>query len=399
MPKRFVSGAGPASPRSAVRTGTNAFRATVAVGSNGPMRIETIETFLADQIAIVRIRTDDGAEGVGQTSPFRPGLSVRVLHEMAAPHFLGQDPWDLEALVERCLRKEYKFPSTFLYRALCGIDTALWDLLGKVTGQPVHKLLGGQVRDFVPMYASSMSRSITPEAEAERLVALREEYGFRAAKVRVGDVMGADRDASPGRTEKLIPHVRKVLGDDFTIHADANSGFSVSRAIRVGRILEDNGYGHFEEPCPYPLLENTAQVAAALDIPVAGGEQDNSLVQFRRMIESHAVDIVQPDIGYIGGVARARRVARMAEDAGIPCTPHCSNTSMLQVFTLHLAASMPACHQFHEWGIEDTPWTRGVYEPDLRLENGGVKVPSAPGWGVEITPEFLRDAHREVSSR
>jgi L-alanine-DL-glutamate epimerase-like enolase superfamily enzyme len=133
-------------------------------------------------------------------------------------------------------------------------------------------------------------------------------------------------------------------------------------------------------------------------LAVAGGEQDNSLVQFRRMIAMQAVDIVQPDVGYIGGVARARRVARMAEDAGIPCTPHCSNRSMLQLFTLHLAASMPACAQFHEWGIEDTPWTRGVYEPELQVVDGGVAVPDTPGWGVEITRSFLAEAHREVSA-
>ncbi|MEQ4205114.1 mandelate racemase/muconate lactonizing enzyme family protein [Actinopolymorpha sp. B17G11] len=362
------------------------------------MKIASIETFLADQIAIVRVRTDDGAEGIGQTSPYRAGITVHVLHDMVAPHFLGQDPWDLEALVERCVRKEYKFPSSFLYRALCGVDTALWDLLGKVTGQPVYKLLGGGVRESVPMYASSMSRAITPEAEAERLLRLREEQGFRCAKIRIGDVMASDRDAAPGRTEKIIPHIRQAMGDDFDINADANSGFTVSRAIRVGRILEDNGYFHFEEPCPYPELESSAQVAAALDIPVAGGEQDNSLVQFRRMIAMRAVDIVQPDIGYLGGVARARRVARMAEDAGIPCTPHCANQSMLQLFTLHVAASMPACHQYHEWSIEDVPWTNGVYEPMLRVVDGAVALPATPGWGVEILPEFLRTTERQVST-
>lgn len=374
-----------------------------AVGSVGrvtcePMRIESIETFRTDQLAIVRIRTDDGVEGIGQTSPFNPGPTVKVLHEMAAPYFLGQDPWDGEALVERCIREQYKFPSTFLYRALCGIDTALWDVLGQATGQPVYKLIGGTVRTSVPMYASSMSRSITPEDEAERLARLREEQGFRAAKVRVGSVMGRDTDASPGRTERLIPTIREAVGEDFTIHADANSGFTVSRAIRVGRLLEEYGYGHFEEPCPYPELENTAQVAAALDIPVAGGEQDNTLVQFRRMIEMHAVDIVQPDIGYLGGLGRARQVARMAEVAGIPCTPHCSNRSMLQVFTLHLAAAMPACHQFHEWGIEDTPWTRGIYEPEPQVVDGAVQVGSDPGWGTRLAPELLDRAERQVST-
>jgi L-alanine-DL-glutamate epimerase-like enolase superfamily enzyme len=362
-------------------------------------KIVSIETFLASQqIAIVRVRTDDGAEGIGQTSPFRADLTVQILHEMVAPFFLGKDPWDLEALVDRCIRDQYKFPSTFLLRGVCGVDTALWDLLGKQTGQPVYKLLGGKVRDVVPMYASSMSRAISPEDEAERLLQLRESNGFKAAKIRLGSVMGRDQDASPGRTERIIPHIREAMGDDFDINADGNGGFTVSRAIQVGRMLEDYGYFHFEEPCPYEEIENTAQVTSALDIQVAGGEQDNSLVHFRRIIDMQAVDIVQPDIGYLGGVARARRVARMAEDAGIPCTPHCSNNSLLQVFTLHLAAAMPACHQYHEWGIEDNAWTKGLYEPELKVVDGGVAVGDAPGWGIEITDHLYNNAERQVST-
>ena len=124
---------------------------------------------------------------------------------MVAPFFLGQDPWDLEALINRFLQKQYKFPSTFMYRALCGIDTAIWDILGKATGQPVYKLLGGAYRTSVPMYASSMSRKITPEAEAERMIELRETQGFRAAKIRIGLDMARDIDSWPGRTEALIP--------------------------------------------------------------------------------------------------------------------------------------------------------------------------------------------------
>lgn len=357
--------------------------------------IQSIETFLNDQLAVVRVRTSDGVEGIGQTSPFRADLTVRIFHEMVAPFFLGKDPWDLEALVERCIREQYKFPSTFLLRGLAGMDTALWDILGKYTGQPVYKILGGEVRSAVPMYASSMSRSITPEAEAERLQQLRADHGFRAAKIRVGNPMSRNTDASPGRTERIIPYIREAMGDDFAINADGNGGFTSARAIQVGRMLEEYDYFHFEEPCPYEEIENTAEVTAALDIQVAGGEQDNSLVQFRRMIDMRAVDIVQPDICYLGGVARARRVARMAEDAGIPCTPHCSNRSLLQVFTLHLAAAMPACHQYHEWGIEDTPWTQGIYEPELEVADGVVALPDAPGWGVEITPSFYASTRHE----
>ena len=363
------------------------------------MEITRIETYLGSHQAVVRVHTDDGAVGIGQTAPSQPGITVDVLHNMVAPFFLGQNPWDLELLVERCLTETYKFPSTFIYRALCGIDTALWDLLGQVTGQPVYRLLGGLERAEVPMYASSMRRDITPEDEAERLSGGVQRHGFRCVKVRIGDRMGSDGDASPGRTERLIPLIRHVLGDDIDINADANSGYSPAKAIRVGRLLEQHGYHHFEEPCPYPQIENTAQVAAALDIPVAGGEQDNSLEQFHRMIAMRAVDIVQPDVGYIGGISRARKVALMAQFAGIPCTPHCANRS-LQMFTLHLAAAMPACGQYQEWSIEESGrWAEEIFEPALVVENGVVQVPDKPGWGMSVQPSYLAKAEVRVAQR
>jgi len=362
------------------------------------VKIERIETYLGPQLAVVRVYTDDGAEGFGQTAPYMADITVDVLHKMVAPTFLGQDPWDVERLVQRCLDRQYKFPGSFVCRALCGVETALWDLLGKVTGQPVYKLLGGAARREVPMYASSMSRTITPEQEGQRLADLVSAHGFRCVKVRVGSVLGQDVDAMPKRTEALIPTIREALGPDVDINADGNSGFSVHRAIQVGRLMEQHGYFHFEEPCPYPQLENTARVAAALDIPVAGGEQDNSLDQFNSMIQMRAVDIVQPDIGYIGGIARARRVAEMAENAGIPCTPHCANQSLLQVFTLHLAAAMPACYQYQEWSIEpDQTWVEGIYEPALEVANGVVPVTDRPGWGVELLPSYLKQTETRVS--
>jgi L-alanine-DL-glutamate epimerase-like enolase superfamily enzyme len=362
------------------------------------VRITRIETLVRGPLAVVRVGTDDGVVGIGQTAPYEAATSAHVLHTMVAPLFLGCDPWDVEALVDECVRRHYKFPSSFLHRALAGVDTALWDILGQVAGQPVAKLLGGHARTSVPMYASSMLRSITPEQEAERLAGFVAEQGFRAVKIRVGEAMGRDSDAAPGRTERIVPHVREVLGDGVDISADANGGFSAGRAIRVGRMLEDHGYFHFEEPCPFSELEQTAQVAAALDVPVSGGEQDISLPQFQRMITGRAVDIVQPDIGYIGGVSRARKVAVLAEAAGIPCTPHCANDSLLRVFTLHLAAAMPSCAQYQEWSIEHTPWTDGVYEPVLRVVDGSVPAPTAPGWGVTLDPAFVREAELTAST-
>src|SRR5204863_6105782 len=228
---------------------------------------------------------------------------------------------------------------------------ALWDLRGKQEGKSVCELLGANAgsKRALPVYGSSMRRDITPEEEGRRLARLRETHGFRAFKIRVGKVCGHDEDQWPGRTEALVPTVRRAIGREATLLVDGNSGYTPRRAIEVGRLLEDHGIGHFEEPCPYWELEWTAEVAAALNVPVAGGEQDTDLAQFRRMLDMRAVDIVQPDVCYVGGIARAQRVARMAEERGVPTTPHSANLSLVTVFTLHLMAAIPNPGPFIEF--------------------------------------------------
>ena len=364
------------------------------------MKITRIETAVSPEnmVVVVRVGTDTGLEGLGQTAPRHADITAAVLHALVIPHFLGQNPWDHQQLVDRCLRTEYKFNGSFLYRALCGVETAIWDLLGQATGQPVHALLGGAARTAVPMYASSMSREITPEGEAAQLSELVRRDGYRGVKIKIGGRMGRDADASPGRTEGLIVAMREAVGPAIAINADANGAYTAHKAIAIGRLLEKHNYHHFEEPCPFQELENTAAVAAALDIPVAGGEQDNDLHDFARMIEQRMVDIVQCDIGYVGGIGRAVRVATLADTAGRPCTPHCANHSLLQVFTLHLTAAMPACHDFQEWHANpDAAWEE-FYTPRLRVIDGEVAVPTRPGWGVELVPGFLDRATLKLAS-
>lgn len=356
------------------------------------MIIERIETFQNSQIAVVRVTGAEGDLGIGQTAPYEVASTVAVLHEIVAPFFLGRNAWDVEALVDEFLRRTYKFPSSLLLRAMGGIETALWDMMARRAGQPVWRLLGGAARTSVPVYASSMRRDISPEAESERIVGLAESHGFRAAKIRVGEPMGRDGDAEPGRTQRIIPLMREAVGNDFLLSADANGGYTVSEAIRVGRMLEENDYFHFEEPCPFPEIELTARVAGALDIAVSGGEQDTTLAQFNRIISGRCVDIIQPDVGYLGGVSRTRKVAILAEAAGIPCTPHCANASLLQIFTLHVALAMPACIHPQEWSIENIPWATDIFGPVPQVVDGRVSAPSGPGWGIDIDPQFFSRA-------
>ena len=216
--------------------------------------------------------------------------------------------------------------------------------------------------------------------------------------MRVAEMMGRDTDPWPQRSHDLVHAVREALGDRAVLHADANGGFSPSEAIRFGRQLEALGFQHFEEPCPWNQLESTAQVASVLDIPIAGGEQDTVLEQFHRMVTGRVVDIIQPDIGYVGGMTRAVKVTQMAEAAGIVATPHCANRTLISVFNLHLAASQPAVSSYQEWSIEDEPWSNDLFWPPPSVKDGCVEVSDAPGWGIEISDDFLRSTHRRLTN-
>lgn len=214
------------------------------------MDIKTIETFTDEFVCFVRVTTQDGASGWGQVAPYFADITAQVIHRQVAPHVLGRDCDDIDDLVQLVIEREHKFPGSYLRRAIGGLDTALWDRRGRLEGKPVCTLLGGtpgQIR----AYGSSMKRDITPRDEAARLVRLRDEFGFDAFKFRIGAECGRDADEWPGRTEEIVPVMRRAMGDDIALLVDANSCFSPRRAIEVGHMLQDNGISHYEEPCPY----------------------------------------------------------------------------------------------------------------------------------------------------
>lgn len=365
------------------------------------MKVIRIESFCTAAVGFVRVTSESGAQGWGQLSTYNADISAQVLHRQVAPWVLGQPTDDLDDLLDQVAEREHKFPGSYLVRAMGGFDTALWDLRGKLAGQPVVSLLGGRP-GRLRAYASSMKRDITPADEARRLKRLRDEKGFDAFKFRVGREVGRDQDEWLGRSEEIIPLMRLELGPDVALLADANSCFSPKRAIEVGRLMEQHGLAHYEEPCPYWELEQTKEVADALDIDVTGGEQDCDLVTWRRMIAMRAVDVVQPDVLYLGGISRTLRVVRMAEAAGLPVTPHSANLSMVTLFTMHLLGAIPNAGKYLELSIEGPdyyPWQEGLFRlSPYTVEDGHVAIPAEPGWGVEIDPEWLARSRYQVST-
>ena len=243
-----------------------------------------------------------------------------------------------------------------------------------------------------------MKRDITASDEAERFKRLRDEQGFGAFKFRIGAEVGRGRDEWEGRTEEIVPAIARALpGCDLLV--DANSCYSPEQAIEVGKMLQDNGISHYEEPCPYWEFEQTKQVTDALDIDVTGGEQDCQLVNWRNMINGRIVDVLQPDICYIGGISRTLRVCQMAEAAGMPITPHSANLSLVTLFTMHLLRAIPNAGKYLEFSIEQEdyyPWQTDLFANDpYQVTGGQVAVSDAPGWGVEISRDWLeRSAYR-----
>ena len=370
--------------------------------NSSTMKITSIETFSNEFMGLVRVRTDSGAEGWGQVSTYHSDICSLVLHRQVAPYCLGTNPLDFETLQQRILEIEFKFPGSYVRRALAGIDTAIWDLRGKLAGKSVCELLGGTPRPY-RVYASSMKRDITPEDEVDRLLRLRDQHGYDAFKFRIGSEVGHDQDEWPGRTEAIVPAMRAAFDDDVTLMVDANCCYSPGKGIEIGRFLVENGIAHYEEPCPYWEYEQTATVRRALDnlpIQVTGGEQDCSVTTWRRMIEQHTFDVVQPDICYIGGLTRALQVAKMAEAVRLPCTPHCANWSLVTVFTLHMLGAIPNAGPYVEFSIEGAdyyPWQYGIYDPVLEAKDGKVQIPDGPGWGITPRVDWLESADYKIS--
>ena len=363
-------------------------------------KITKIESFCNEYIGFVRLTNEDGAQGWGQVSTYNSDITCQILHRQVAPWTLGEKTEDLDDLLDFVTEREHKFPGSYLRRAMSGFDTAIWYMKGKVVGQPVVKLLGGNPGSL-RAYASSMKRDITPKDEAYRLCKLRDEFGFDAFKVRAGAEVGRNKDEWPGRTEEIIPTISRELGDRVDLLIDANSCYTVDRAIEIGKLLQDNGFSHFEEPCPYWELEQTKAVTDALEIDVTGGEQDCDIPTWRRMIEMGAVNIAQPDILYLGGINRTLRVVDLAKSAGIPITPHCANLSLVTLFTMHLLKAIPNAGKYLEFSIEGAdyyPWQQDLFlEDPYSVDDGKVTISDMPGWGIEIRSDWLEKSTYQCS--
>jgi L-alanine-DL-glutamate epimerase-like enolase superfamily enzyme len=369
------------------------------------MKIRDVEVFQvqwaaedrpAQRSAWVRIHCDDGSFGIGEASPMQGGLtSLGIIRHNLAPELLGADPLDHAVLHDSLLHKFAKLgPEGALSGALAAVDIALWDLNGKLLGQPIYKLLGGAWRTQLPFYASIGGNGDRSVDEVLRVVEARLKDKPAAVKIRFdNDRTKPDLDVS-GDIAKARA-VRRLVGDGFPLAFDANNGYSVGGAIRVGRALEELGYWWFEEPVQHYHVKAMGEVAQKLDITVSAGEQTYTLSGVADLIAA-GVRMVQPDIVKMGGITGLVRCAALAHAHGAELVPHQTQPMLGHTANLHLVASQLHATKPCEWN-DPSPRQHAVFENPPKPVDGLFHLPPEPGLGLRINEPELAKRHVPVT--
>ena len=360
-----------------------------------PVIIQTLELLRYQGNFLCRVRSTDGAEGISVGHSSLNSLYPIFVNQLQ-PFFIGKDARDLDLLLEKGYIYNFNFRLSGLALGipLATIEFAILDMLGRIANKSMGQLIGEIHHPQVAVYQATEYREKSVEESLELIKRDVAEYNAHALKIKVGGLMFMTKDINAvgpkGRTETIIPLIRKTFGDDMALYADANGFYPAPEAIRVGRLLEEYRYGFFEEPVMFDWYEETKQVADALTMPVAGGEQEYSLHGFRWLIANEGLQIVQPDNYYFGGMIRAMQVARMAQAFGKPCTPHMSGGGLGFLYMMHFVSALPNACPHHEFKGLRTNVRFECKTSPLTVVDGKVKVPTGPGLGVDIDADYIK---------
>lgn len=338
--------------------------------------------------ALVKISTDAGIVGWGEgcSSP-----AATIIHDLFAPWLIGSDPRNRLAIWQKMYHDLYNANLAGGYggNAISAIDIALWDIAGKVAGQPICDLLGGRIRDKVAVYATGLyyTEGEFPDRlldEARRYV----DLGFKGMKTKVAGLKVAD-------DIRRVAAIRKAIGPDIYLAVDANQGYNATTAIRIGQRLAEYDILWFEEPVGAKDLAGYAQVQRALPMAIAGGECLRTRYEFKDFFAQGIMDIAQPDVINVGGITELRNVAMTANTFGVQVNPHVWGSPIMIAATLHVAATIPACpvartpEPFQQEPVMEFDRTPSLIRETLSPQpfdqvDGFVAVPMGPGLGVDV---------------
>ena len=329
---------------------------------------------------VVRITTSDGIVGYGEgQSPVSPRTSKTIVEDLCRPILMGKDPFDVEYLWQRMFTsmRERGHYTGFFIDALAGCDIALWDIIGKATGKPVHKVLGGRYRDRIPLYAGI--GGTTPEAAASRGAEFVSQ-GYGGLKIHT----------THGRAEilEIVAAVREQVGPKIKLMVDLHTQYSVPEAIMLGRGLEELDVMWLESPTVPEDIPGQAALAQALDMSVAIGEWTRTRFELREVFERRACDITMPDIARTG-LTEGKRIASLADTYNIPVTPHIGGGGILSIAaTVQFSATIPN-FLIMEHSPEAYESKGQITTRKPTIENGAFVIDDVPGLGITINTEML----------
>lgn len=341
---------------------------------------------------LVRVSTDEGVYGIGSVGVGN-GAAAYVLQEHLRPILLGRDPFDVEVLWESMYRATLNYGRKGLVvEAISAVDIALWDIIGKATGQPVYKLLGGKTKERIPVYASRLyAREDLDLVAAEAAAFVRK--GFRAVKQRFGY---GPKEGLPGMRKNLhlIRTVRQAIGPDVELMADAYMGWDVHYAIRMIRMIEDAGLNlkWVEEPVIADDIDGYAEIKRSVSTPISGGEHEFTRYGFRELIQRRAVDILQPDVNRVGGITEAIKIWGMAAGFGLPVIPHAGQMHNYHLVMSHLNSPMAEYLPPKEDGgiLDDDTMFNELFIGEPLASDGFITLPDTPGLGLELNMDRIR---------
>lgn len=356
---------------------------------------------------IVIVHTDEGIDGIGETdtNPWiaRECVKARGTHCMGLgleEMLIGEDPLQ----PERVWQKLYSGSKMTGRRgavicAMGAIDMALWDIRGKALNQPIYRLLGGAVKDYISPYASLLPTGHTLSDYRRSLIAKSQEAkqrGFTAAKVEIcikGPYTHNALAEGDNAIVELVATCREALGADFTLMVDvAYCWSSAKEALRVLRQIEPYDIYFIETPIDIDDLDGYAFLADHTSIPIAAGEWQNTHWEFLDLADRGKVDVLQPDVGRVGGFTEACKVAQIAADRGRKIVPHCWKSGIGIAASVHLSAATQCCPwiEYLPAALSESRLRREVTMDELSMNDGKIDLPQKPGLGVEINPEALK---------
>lgn len=352
------------------------------------MKITGFKTFLVDahraNYIFVKLITDKGYEGLGEATVEWNEKAVIAAIEELGEFLIGKDPFATDYLISTMHRNSYWRTGVVLRSALSGMEAALLDIKGKALGVPVYELLAGKHRDTVSCYGNGwFSGAKTPEDFAKK-AAEAVAMGFRGLK---WDPFGAaylemDRPAR-NRTIEIVEAVRAAVGPDIDLMIEVHGRLNVPTAIAMARALAKFEPRWFEEPVPPESIDALADVRANSPIAIATGERYFEPERFMELIYKRAVDILQPDVGHVGGMLEAQKIAAMAHARFLPVAPHNPTGPVMNAMTLQFAASIPNFCILETIAV-DVPWRKEIVRESLVFSNSEIAIPNLPGLGLEL---------------